>query len=343
MKKILFTFIAIITTLLVTVLVMIFAMAGSVPDGAEGIIDEVLARELPEQIHGDTGRVVVSDDLHLWYESISPSIEPKGTVLLIMGLGGNALEWPLYFVEPLVEAGYHVIRYDNRGTGLSSYGGAGYSIEDMAGDAVAVLDHLNIREAHIVGMSMGGMIAQVMAVDSPHRMKSLTLFMSSLYLDDPSLPGLSMKKFIKFIATGIRHGIIRNQRNILRSTIAVRNVLAYDLSETRIRTLVEQSLYNESFRRGFKAKAFRQQTQALDDLPSRYKAMSSFNIPTLVVHGKQDPLIPVEHGIKAASVIPDSKLLLLEGMGHDVSPEHTSEIHQAMYELWSVESRDISL
>jgi len=333
MKKMLLAFLAITSALFFTMVIMVFAIAGPVPDGAENIIDEVLSRKLPEQIHGDTGRVVASDGLLLWYETITPSSEPKGTVLLIMGLGGNALEWPLYFVNPIVEAGYQVIRFDNRGTGLSSYGGGRYSIKDMAEDALSVLDHLDIDEAHIVGMSMGGMIAQVIAIDYPRRIKSLTLFMTSAYLDDPELPGLDMNKFVKFMATGIRYGVPRSQRSTLRSTISVRNVLAYDLSEKRIKTLVEQSLYNEKYRKGFSAKAFRQQTQALDNLPSRYDALKKLKIPSLVLHGKQDPLIPVQHGLKLAQIIPDAKLVLLEGMGHDVTPEHTKEIHDAMFNL----------
>jgi len=338
MKKILLAFLAVISALFITLVIMVLAIAEPVPDRAEKIIDEVLSQKLSNQIQGDTGRVVGAEDLALWYESISSTAEPKGTILLIMGLGGNAIEWPLYFVNPLVEAGYQVIRFDNRGTGLSSYGGGAYTIEDMADDALLVLDHLEIEEAHIVGMSMGGMIAQLMAIDHPERLKSLTLYMSSAYLDDPELPGLDMKTFVKFIATGIRHGVIRNQRNVLRSTIAVRNVLTPDLSDSRIESLVEQSLFNEKHRKGFSAKAFQQQTEALDNLPSRYAPLSELEIPTLVIHGNRDPLIPVEHGIKAASIIPGATLLLLDGLGHDLSPGHTGNIHQAMFNL--IEGRE---
>jgi len=333
MKKILLGFLAVIASLLLTLVIMVLAIAEPVPQRAERIIDEVLSRKLPNQIQGDSGRLDGADGLQLWYESILPSNEPRGTILLIMGLGGNAIEWPLYFVNPLVEAGYQVIRFDNRGTGLSTYQGGSYTMGDMAEDVWLVLDHLEIEEAHIVGMSMGGMIAQVLAIDHPERLKSLTLYMSSAYLDDPELPGLDMEVFVKFIATGIRHGIIRNQRNVLRSTIAVRNVLTPNLSDARMISLVEQSLFNEKYRSGFSAIAFRQQTEALDNLPSRYAPLSELEIPTLVLHGDRDPLIPVEHGIKAASIIPGAKLVLLDGLGHDLSPEHTGEIHQAMFDL----------
>jgi len=332
MKKILLSLLAIITALFFTIVIMVFAIAEPVPDTAEAIIEEVLSSELPNQIQGDTGRVAAGD-LQIWYESISPSVESKGTILLIMGLGGNAIEWPLFFINPLVEAGYRVIRFDNRGTGLSSEVDTQFSIQDMADDAYKILDHLDVSFAHIVGMSMGGMIAQVMAIDQPHRFRTLTLFMSSAYLDDPDLPSMDMGKFVKFIATGIRHGVPRTQKSTLRSTIAVRKVLAQNLSETRMRTLIEQSLYNDKYRKGFNPNTFRLQSQALNNLESRYEPLSKLQIPTLVLHGTSDPLIPVEHGIKAASIIPDARLVLLEGMGHDLSFEHTEELHTAIFSL----------
>ncbi|KEO73735.1 alpha/beta fold hydrolase [Anditalea andensis] len=332
MKKFLLNFLAIIGALFLTVIVMIFALAEPVPDRAEVIIEEVLSGNLPEQIHGDTGRVAAGD-LQIWYESIPAKGEPKGTILLIMGLGGNALEWPLYFVQPLVEAGYQVVRFDNRGTGLSSSSDVPFSMEDMADDAFLIMDNLNIPAAHIMGMSMGGMIAQMMAIDQPQRVSTLTLFISSAHLNDPGLPSTERGTFAKFIATGIRHGIPHTQMNALKSTISVRKVVAQELSDRRIRSLVEQGLYNENYRKGFNPKAFQHQIQALNKLESRYGPLSKLNIPTLVLHGTHDPLIPVEHGVRAASIIPGARLVLLEGMGHDLSDEHTEEIHKEMFSL----------
>lgn len=334
MKKILLTVLVVFITILLSVVIFIFAASYPVPEGSEEIIEAVISRQLPEQIIGETG-IAKSDGIDIWYESIEPPGNTKGTILLIMGLGGNALEWPLYFVQPLVEAGYQVIRFDNRSSGLSTWPENDFSLKDMSGDALAVLDALGIEKAHILGMSMGGMIGQIMAIEHPERVRTLISFMSSGFTDDPELPTVPRSTYLSIVATGIRHGLLRNENNIVRTTISVRSVLTPKLSEKRIRTLAEQSLYNQRFRRGFNPNAFLQHTRAVRNSGSRYEGLKQLSIPSLIIHGKQDPLIPVEHGIKTAQIIPNAELLLLEGMGHDVSPEHTPPMHEEILKLVS--------
>ncbi len=333
MKKIFIIIFAFLFALFISMVIFILMASQPVPDNADAIIDEILSREIPQQIFGDTARVQ-SGDWEIWYESIQPEGPPKGTILLIMGLGGNALEWPLYFVNPLVEAGYQVIRFDNRSTGLSSWKNEDFSLPDMAGDSFAVMDALGVESAHVIGLSLGGMIAQLMAMKQPERVLSLMPFMSSAYINDPELPGISRTKFLAMVATGIRFGINRTERNIARTTIGIRSIFVPKLSDLRIRALVEQSIYNQRYRKGFNAEAFVLQTQAVTESGSRYNGLKKLTVPTLVIHGREDPLIPVEHGIKTATVVPDAELLLIEGMGHDIGPEFMDQVHAAILEFY---------
>jgi pimeloyl-ACP methyl ester carboxylesterase len=332
MRKFFLGFGIVLFILVFSSILLIFIAAKPVPEGAEEIIDKVFSTDLPEQITGETG-IVESAGLNIWYESIKPKSRSKGTILLIMGLGGNALEWPLYFTRPLVDSGYHVIRFDNRSTGLSTWTDNDFTLRDLTGDAIALMNALEIDKAHIIGMSMGGMIGQMMAIEHPERVHSLISFMSSGFIEDPELPSLSRSAFISLIATGIRNGIPRTERNIIKTTIGVRNVLTPELSVKRMQTLAEQSLYNQRFRKGFNPEAFVQQTIAVKNSGSRYEGLKNLMIPTIVIHGKEDPLIPVEHAIKTASIIPKSELLLLDGMGHDLSPEHAPLVHEAVMNL----------
>ena len=194
--------IAILLLLLAGLLIYAFASGPALPPETDAIIEDVLNSELSEVIVGQTG-FASSHDLKIWYESISPEGSSKGTVLLIMANGGDALIWPPKFVRAFVDAGYQVIRYDHRGTGMSDRvenwdRKNPYSVADMAGDAVAVLDALKIQKAHLVGLSMGGMIAQEVATNHPDRVASLTLMMTSGYVGDPDLPGLTSRYFLDY-------------------------------------------------------------------------------------------------------------------------------------------------
>jgi len=222
LKKVFLYIMAVIVTLIVTIAVFVFSVASPVPSRTEAILEEVLASGLPDLIMGDTGKVR-SNAMEIWYESIMPSKESEGTILLIMGLGGTALEWPEYFVNPLVEAGYHVVRFDNRGTGLSTWTERNFNISDMAKDAVAVLDGLEIKNAHVVGMSMGGMIAQQMAIDFPDRVKTLTSYSSSANVGDSDLPGISSKAMVAMTATAIRYQVITSEKNAIRTVLGIRD------------------------------------------------------------------------------------------------------------------------
>lgn len=158
-RKFLVVVIVVLFPLCLILIIYIFTAGPKLPLETDAIIDEVLNSDLPNVIIGETS-FASSDGLNIWHERIAPEGTPNGTVLLIMSLGGDALHWPPTFVQAFVDDGYQVIRYDQRGTGMSDWvkdwnRKNPYSLADMAGDAVAVLDALEVKEAHVVGVSMG--------------------------------------------------------------------------------------------------------------------------------------------------------------------------------------------
>lgn len=153
--------------LLAGLLLYVFFAGPKLSPETMAIIDGVLSRELPEVITGQTG-TATSSGVDIWYESLMPGGAPRGVVLLLMADGGDTLMWPPDFIRAFVDAGYRTIRYDHRGTGMSDWmrewdRRSPYSLADMAGDAVAVLDTNGVPQTHLVGLSMGGMIAQEIA------------------------------------------------------------------------------------------------------------------------------------------------------------------------------------
>lgn len=311
-----------ILILLASILIYIYISGPKLPPETDDIIESVLNSELSEVISGKTG-VTSSNSLNIWYECISPESPSKGTVLLIMGQAGSALDWPPKFVRAFVDSGYHVIRYDQRGTGISDWvenwnRKNPYTLLDMAGDAVAVLDALKIQKAHVVGLSMGGMIAQEIAINYPDRVLSLTLMMTSGYIGDPDLPGLSSRFFISSILKGIpllKYRIIGGEKNLIKERIAKTiSVVGYEGLD--VKEIAEIVLYDIRKRRGINIKAIFQHQTAVSVSGSRYEKLKTLKVPTLVIHGTDDSIIPVEHGRKLVDVMLNARGLWLNGVGH---------------------------
>ncbi len=322
---------------LVGLYIYILASTPSLPPGTDEAIDQVMQSELPELVKGEAG-YADSDGVDIWYESLEPPGAPKGTILLNMGIGADALAWPDYFIQPIVDAGYQVVRYDYRGTGLSDWiedwdEEQPYTFDDMAADGIAILDELGVQEAHVVGMSMGGMIAQQMAIDYPDRVLSLTSIMSTGDAQDPNLPGLSVALVREFAKLGIRYGIPNSEKNNIKLRLASRQVLMgdtpYDLD---VQGISEQVLYTLHNRRGYNPQASQQHLAAGSASGSRYSALSRLELPALIVHGESDPFIPIQHGHKCALFIPDAQTLWIEGMGHDIPEIFTDMILDKMFE-----------
>ncbi len=299
-----------------------YAAGPKLPPGTDTIIDEVFNNQLPELFAGKTG-VVTSDGLDIWYESISPAGRPKGAVMLIMGMGGSALEWPQKFIHAFVDSDFQVIRYDQRGTGMSDRvenwdSKNPYLVSDMAGDAVAVLDALEIQKAHIIGLSMGGMIAQEIAINNPDRVNSLTLMMTSGYVADPDLPSIKSGYFFSSLAKGIpllKYRIAGGEKNLIKERIA-KTIATLGYENLDIREIAEMVLYDLRKRRGVSIRGALQHQKAVSISGSRYEKLKTLNMPVLVIHGTADQLLPIEHGKKLVELIPNAKGLWLDGVGH---------------------------
>jgi len=312
----------ILLIVLIGISIYIFASGPKLPKETDEIIGAVLNNELPEVVRGSTG-YAISDGLRIWYESIPSEGPPKGIVLLIMGNGADALIWPPKFVRGFVEAGYQVIRYDHRGTGMSDWvenwdRKNPNTLTDMAADAVAVLDALAVQAAHIVGFSMGGMIAQEMAIHHPARVSSLTLMMTSGFIGDPDLPGLTSRYFIDYIVQGIplfKYRIMGGEKNLIKERIA-KQILVVGYDGLDIKETTEVVLYDLRQRRGVNIQAAFQHQAAVSISGSRYQQLKTLNVPVLVIHGTLDQFIPVEHGKKLVDVIPNAKGVWLDGVGH---------------------------
>jgi len=279
-----------------------------------------------------------NNGVRIWYDVHRPQDTIKGSVLLIMGLSADALIWPDYFYQPLVDSGYRVIRMDNRGVGNSDWDAFDssdpYTLSDMAEDAIAVLDTLGIEKAHLVGASMGGMIAQTICIEHPERVLSLTSIMSTAWADDPKMPPIDLNVFKHIGINTVKYGLSGELEDAVKLRIAIRELLMgsekYDLD---IRSIAQLTRYNIEKRKGYNQRSGREQTEAIKLSGSRIEKLRSLNVPTLVVHGKTDPLIPFEHGMRSAELIPNAQTLWIEGMGHALPKMYSDTIVVRMQDL----------
>jgi len=296
------------------------------PDDTDEIIKQVLANPLPELVKGETG-VSTSEGIDIWYERILPSDVSKGTVLLIMGISNDALGWPPTFIQSFTDAGYQVIRYDHRGTGLSDWmdnyaANNPYSLADMAMDGISILDDLQVDKAHVIGVSMGGMIAQELAINHPNRVQSLTSIMSSGNILDSALPPISTAIAFELIKMAIKYNIISNETNMIKMHLASRIILNGGTNSTlNAKEIAQQVLYNMRKRKGYNANVSRQHQTAVSTSGSRYESLKILNTPTLIIHGTADPFIPIAHGKKCVRLLPNADSLWVENMGHDIPEE----------------------
>ena len=256
---------------------------------------------------------------------------PEGRpLLLIMGLAAQMILWDDDLCAALASRGHRVIRFDNRDVGLSTKCVAAgmpdvaaamqaallgqrldapYTLWDMAADAVGLLDALGIAAVHVVGASLGGMIAQAMAIAHPTRVLSLTSIMSST--GDRSLPPARPEAAAVLLlpAPTDRAG------NIARAVHVFRTIGSpgFPFDEARVRELAARS-----FDRCFHPAGAARQLVAILASGSRKEALAAVAVPTLVIHGRDDPLIPVEAGLATARAVRGAELLVVDGMGHDL-------------------------
>lgn len=267
----------------------------------------------------------VSSGIELCYQTFgSPEDEP---LLLVMGLGGPMNWWDPELCTLLAEAGFFVVRFDNRDTGRStrikgrvtrsqlvqSFLGRGgrvpYTLSDMAMDTVGLMDHLGWSSAHVVGVSMGGMIVQTLAMEHPERVRSLTSIMSTLgkrtvgWQHPSLLPMLIAKRGPgreAYVATSARLWKVIGSPG-------------YPVDEATVRSRAE-----ETFDRGVSASGVMRQMLAILNQPNRGAGLKKLTIPATVVHGDSDKMVHLSGGRATARAVPGAELVVIEGMGHDM-------------------------
>jgi pimeloyl-ACP methyl ester carboxylesterase len=294
------------------------------PEDIDGMIDGVLQSDLPELLKGQTG-YVYPENSSVWYESIGKNTSTQGAVLLFMGIANDAFGWPQGFIDALVDSGYQVIRYDYRGTGMSDWmpdwKQSPYSLADLATDAKLILDKLNIEKVHLVGVSMGGMVAQEFAIHFPQKSLTLASIMSSGNILDEDVKGISKKITFDLIKIGLKYGIFSSERNTIKMSIAARIILRGEADyRIDVKGTAEQVLYNLRKRKGYNPRVSGQHEEAVRRSGSRYAQLRKLEIPSLVIHGQNDPFVPIDHSKKLASVLPNAETKWFANMGHDIPP-----------------------
>jgi pimeloyl-ACP methyl ester carboxylesterase len=269
---------------------------------------------------------VATNSIELYYESFGA--EHASTILLIMGLGAQMTRWNIELCDLLVERGFRVIRFDNRDCGLSTHcngmalldiGAAirsgslpvvPYTLETMAADCIGLLDALKIDQAHIVGASMGAAIAQIIASHYPERTHSLTSIMSSS--GNPLLPPPTPTAAIALFAP---LPVRRDRASIVADAIARYLPVASPAYPTALEDL--QEMLGQEFDRAFNPQGVARQLGAMIASGDRRRLLKNILCPTVVLHGRDDPLIQLACGEDVADNIPNAEMRVIEGMGHD--------------------------
>lgn len=304
------------------------------------------------------GQLTELNGINIWWQDYGDKENPA--VILIMGLNSNSKVWPAEFIHKIVDNGFYVVVYDNRDIGKSTWvteepllisfikamptpiiklfvdgiftfifdesgrfnmsnpAPAEYNLNDMALDGLSLLDHLGIEKAHVVGASMGGMIAQVMTLNYPERVLTLTAIMTTPGFDTPDLSG-PHEKFVKAMKESMVLNLLEEEEKAL--------------------TVIEQALTGSRF--PFDKKAFSQEAKnriqqglntsnaqiaAVGASPNRLNRLQEIHAPTLIIHGTEDPLIPIDHGLSLAKNIPNSSQMIIQGVGHEIPQELVPDI-----------------
>jgi pimeloyl-ACP methyl ester carboxylesterase len=273
-----------------------------------------------------SARSAHANGIDLCYQTFGDAANPG--MLLIMGLGTQMLGWDEMFCRQLAGRGFYVIRFDNRDIGKSTWldhlevpnpmmllakAAIGfkpkvpYTLKDMAADTVGLLDALGIARAHVVGASMGGMIGQEMAVAHPERMITFTSIMSTT--GDRELPAAKPEATSMLVAKPAAN--LEEFIPFYRKLMTVLRAGSFPEDE-----VLDEPRAIASWQRGYHPAGSARQLAAIIASGNRSEALATVKVPTLVIHGRPDPLVPVEGGIATAAAIPGAKLVILERMGH---------------------------
>ena len=283
----------------------------------------------------------LNKDVEIYYRDYGPiDAEP---ILLVQGLGGQLVNWPQHLIEFLIENNFRPIVFDNRDTGLSTRINSDsfsdekrsntivrsyiryylrlpieseYTIDDMANDAIAVLDELNISQAHVLGISMGGMIAQIVASTHSDRTKTFTLIASTASTPSPlNGPTRKVRKLL-MDRTKNPNSTIDQRVNRTRKIFSEIGYQGLDLNTDEFYQDISSSIK----RGGNDDTGFGRQLTAILGSKNRLDKVRSINAPTLIIHGKDDPLIKVKNAYKTNKLIKDSNLIVISDMRHLIEP-----------------------
>jgi pimeloyl-ACP methyl ester carboxylesterase len=265
-----------------------------------------------------------ANGIEIAYQTFGERSDPA--LLLVMGLGAQLIHWPEEFCELLAGRGFYVARFDNRDVGHSTKlenapvpdlmalaagnaGDAAYTLDDMADDAVGLLDHLEIDAAHVVGASMGGMIAQTLAIRHPQRVLSVCSIMSTT--GDRTV-GQARQEALAVLMTPVpqtRDAYIEFHINAFKAIGSPGFQFDEEFLRWRAGATYDRSVYPAGFRR---------QLAAIIASGDRTSKLGQISAPALVIHGSDDPLITVSGGEATARAIPGAELVVIQGMGHDL-------------------------
>jgi pimeloyl-ACP methyl ester carboxylesterase len=269
-------------------------------------------------------RTAAVGDLEIAYETFGDPSDPPA--LLVMGLGTQMLAWPDELCEDIAATGRYVVRFDNRDVGLSTHldhlptpnpmrvflrlDKAPYSVGDMARDALGLMDALGFETVDLIGASLGGFIAQSMAIQAPERLRSLTLMMTST---GSRLVGRPTPRVAR---QSLRRRQVRSREDAIAAAVDVFRLIGspgYEFDEKRLE--VQAGL---SFDRAHDPRGYIRQFAAVMGQPDRTRKLRKLEVPTLVIHGLNDPLVSVTGGLALARTIPGAKFVGFSGMGHDL-------------------------
>lgn len=290
--------------------------------------------------------------VYLAYQSIGRDTDPA--LVLVMGLGGQLIHWPDEVVVALCQQGFRVIRYDNRDAGVSTWVqapaspnltfevlryklglpvSAPYSLTDMADDTLGLMDALHIQKFHVLGASMGGMIAQHLADIAPDRVESLTLIMTSSGAPGLPMPTPALLQLLARRSAPSREVALEQQADLLAA------LGSPEVVDDR-KMLLQQAA--ASYDRAFNPDGVKRQILAILAEPSRVALLDRLRVPTLVIHGTADPLLPVMHGIHVAAHIHGSELRLIPGMAHRFQEVFKAPLLAAVLPYLNAQKHDVS-